>query len=325
MVITGIARRMELAAYHRCDVLVCVSESLKQFLLAAAGIDPEKVVVSPNGVDTERFDPAVTRARRHAERFVVGWVGNMYAWAGLDLLLEAVASLRLEGLEMEVVLVGDGIERGRLEALARRLEIRRQVRFIDRVPWDEVPAHLVGFDLCYSGQVPVDGTGAMYHSPLKLYEYMAMARPVLASAFADARELVEHGTTDTRVADTTGTSPRTGISSSSRLSVTSWSSSPCETAASERVWSSRLMSVPRILPLSDTSAATARASPAAAVAGDAVVASSATPRAATHPHLRIPLAGRVGGRVPPVTVNCSEDSDVTACFMTYSPFLLSPR
>lgn len=195
MVLSSLAWRAELAAYRRCDVLVCVSEELKDLILASGEIDAAKVVVSPNGVDTERFDPSTVRPLRHGDQFVLGWTGNMYSWAGLDLLLKAVASVRVKGVDVSVVLVGDGIERQRLHELAQHLGIARYVRFVDRVPWEEVPAHLMGFDLCYSGQVVVSSSGVMYHSPLKLYEYMAMARPVAASAFTDARELVEPGVT----------------------------------------------------------------------------------------------------------------------------------
>jgi len=192
VVLGGLARRMELGAYRSCDALVCVSETLKELVVAEAGVDPQKVIVVPNGVDLERFDPEGHPARRifGEEAFTVGFVGSLIAWQAVDVLLRAAAQLRAEGLHIHVVVVGDGSARAEWEALAPALGIGDAVRFTGRVSGDDVPGYIAGFDLAYSGQVPLK-VGGMYHSPLKLYEYMAMRTPVVASAFADARSLVE--------------------------------------------------------------------------------------------------------------------------------------
>jgi glycosyltransferase involved in cell wall biosynthesis len=62
------------------------------------------------------------------------------------------------------------------------------------IPWEEVPQTISSFDVAYSGHVQM-GTERMYHSPLKIYEYMAMAKPVVASAFEDARRAIREGET----------------------------------------------------------------------------------------------------------------------------------
>lgn len=67
-------------------------------------------------------------------------------------------------------------------------------KFIGQIPSADVPRYIAGFDLCYSGQVQLQ-IGEMYLSPLKLYEYMAMTKPVVASAFEDSRRLIRDGET----------------------------------------------------------------------------------------------------------------------------------
>ena len=191
IVLSGIARWLELRAYRECDVLVCVSEALKEILVREAGLQPEKVVVVPNGVDTNFFDPNRYTPMRMFEGFTIGFVGHLSAWQGLDLLLEVLKDLRAEGIDVSLVVVGDGPMRQAWEAQARRLGITANVAFTGRLPQQEVPRLISGFDVGYSGPVRLN-VGKMYLSPLKLYEYMAMAKPPVASTFESIQRVVQH-------------------------------------------------------------------------------------------------------------------------------------
>lgn len=190
LVLTGIARRLEVFAYGRCDVLVCVSQPLKELVVRKTGVREEKILVVPNGVDAAYFDPAIHEPRRLFDGFTVGFVGSLLAWQGLDRLLHAVAALRAEGLPVHVTIVGDGPAREGWERVGRELGILGEaVRFVGRAPLDEVPGYIAGFDAGFSGQQGMK-IGAMYHSPLKLYEYLSMGKPIIATAYDDAQTLV---------------------------------------------------------------------------------------------------------------------------------------
>lgn len=190
LVLTGIAKKIELAAYHTCDVLVCVSESLKELLIEKAGVHPDKILVVPNGVDTSFYDPERVQPHREFTGFTVGFVGSLIAWQGIQLLLEAISGLRKEGLPINATIVGDGSAREEWEELVATLGIKDYVKFTGRKPSNEIPAYISGFDIGYSGQVQLK-IGKMYHSPLKIYEYMSMGKPVIASAYDDAKKLIE--------------------------------------------------------------------------------------------------------------------------------------
>jgi glycosyltransferase involved in cell wall biosynthesis len=193
MVLTGIARKLELEAYRQCDALVCVSHTLRDIVCREADISPSKVIVVPNGVDTEVFDPQKHPARRLFSGFTIGFAGGLLAWQGLDLLLHALAELRAEkGIQINLVVVGDGLMKNEWQNLAQELGISETVSFTGRVNGDEVPSYIAGFDFGYSGQVRLQ-SGSMYHSPLKIYEYMAMAKPMVASAFDDAKRMIREG------------------------------------------------------------------------------------------------------------------------------------
>lgn len=191
----GIARYLEMRTYRECDALVCVSETLKELVVRESGVPPEKVVVIPNGVDTDVFDPKQYEPKRLFPGFTVGFVGGLYMWQAVDLLLEAVHDLRAEGMDLSVVVVGDGIMYETWRTQAESLGIAANVAFMGQVLWAEVPEYIAGFDVCYTGQVEIQQVGRMYHSPLKLYEYMAMAKPIVASAFEDARRMIQDGET----------------------------------------------------------------------------------------------------------------------------------
>ena len=190
----ALARWAERFAYEKCDILVVVSEELKGMLVDSLGVSPNKVVVVPNAADIDTFDPGAVNAQRlfDEDTFVIGFQGGMYKWAGLDYLVRAISVLRNRGLNVAAVLLGDGHERKALEDLSRSLGIDDYVKFPGRVNRETVPQFIAGYDIGYSGQVRFSA-GSMYHSPLKLYDYMSMGKPVLASEFADAVSLTRNG------------------------------------------------------------------------------------------------------------------------------------
>lgn len=193
--LSTLAHSIELSAYRDCDVLICVSKELREILTSCAKVPARKILVIPNGVDTAVYDPARYQSLRLFQGFTVGFVGSLYRWQALDLLLKAVAEIESErGIVLNVVVVGDGAMRSEWELLSRELGLSERVRFVGRVPPDDVPRYIAGFDVAYSGQTALQNH-PMYLSPLKLYEYQAMAKPVVASAYSDARQLIQQGET----------------------------------------------------------------------------------------------------------------------------------
>lgn len=184
----SLCRRSELKAYRNCDLLVCVTEKLKEMLVKTFQIDPGKILVVPNGVDGERFNPEYSKPIRLSKDLTIGFVGLLMEWCGLDLLMEAL--LRLPAATRpKVVVVGDGAAEEHFRKNAYQMGLSNFFTFMGKRPWEEIPNLIAGFDLCYSGQIRTK-SGEMYLSPLKLYEYLAMGKPVIASRFQDAKSLI---------------------------------------------------------------------------------------------------------------------------------------
>jgi glycosyltransferase involved in cell wall biosynthesis len=192
LVLAGLARELELRAYRQCNVLICVSHALRDRLVREADLPPHKVLVVPNGVDADLFTPAPGAAARVFDGFTIGYAGSLTHWQGIDLLLRAMHRLDRSAIRLHLVVIGDGMMRVRWEALAAELGLSDRVRFLGRVPQAEVPILIGGTDAGFAGHGE-SRDGRVYHSPLKIYEYLAMGTPVIASASEDALLVVREG------------------------------------------------------------------------------------------------------------------------------------
>jgi glycosyltransferase involved in cell wall biosynthesis len=182
-----LAARYERQALKLAGVVVAVSTPLAQAIERLSGV---RAVVLPNGADPERFDPA--RANRQTVRarlglgdaLTIGWAGVMRDWHGLGLLLQAVAAIP----DVRLLLVGDGPARPSVEREAAAAGIAERLVITGRVPAAEMPDYLAAMDVAV---VASDRTQVA--SPMKLVEYMAMERVVVAPRLDNIRDLVSDG------------------------------------------------------------------------------------------------------------------------------------
>jgi glycosyltransferase involved in cell wall biosynthesis len=190
----GLLERVgERPLFRAADLLVCVSEEVAEEVLRRGGSE-ERILVSPNAVDTELFGASNSgdkvRERLGLEgRFVIGWTGSFRSFHRLETALEAVAILQEEIPELTLLLVGDGIERPRLEELAGQMAQRRVI-FTGTVSNAEIPDYLGAMD---AALVLHPGRDHFYQSPTKLREYMAAATPVIAPRIGEMGRLMTDG------------------------------------------------------------------------------------------------------------------------------------
>jgi glycosyltransferase involved in cell wall biosynthesis len=166
--------------FHKADLLCPVSPSL-QHSLEKIGVPPHRILTGPNGVDLELFDrgPGVSdrELREHdlEGRFLVGWVGGFRPYHGLAQVEQLVTALESVLPDVTICLLGTGPLRGRLEDVARRHPL--SLRLLPPVAQEKVPAWLNRFDVCLQLADPKSDD---HYSSLKVLEYLACARPVLA-------------------------------------------------------------------------------------------------------------------------------------------------
>lgn len=170
---------------------VCaISKDNRRVILAECD-DPraaDKVHVVHCGVDTRHFAPAPRRAATGG--LVVTAVGTLHEVKGQKHLLDAVALLARDGLEVSLVFVGDGPDRQMLEARATDQGIADRVRFTGLLSRQEVADRVRSTDVFAAPSVPTSG-GKREGIPVVLMEAMASGVPVVASRLSGIPELVE--------------------------------------------------------------------------------------------------------------------------------------
>ncbi|MEZ5893815.1 MAG: glycosyltransferase family 4 protein [Parvularculaceae bacterium] len=188
LALKNFAVRSEAAIWCAADKVLPVTNALAD-IVRAAGVPDDRIEVIANGVDDAFLafaDPGPVRARYGLqEKLVLGFSGFVRDWHGVDRVLRFIASSGRSDLHL--LLVGDGPARGDLEVLAGRLGIRDRLTVTGVVQRAEMPAHVAAFDIALQPAV------VPYASPLKLFEYMAQARPIIAPDAPNIREVLTGG------------------------------------------------------------------------------------------------------------------------------------
>lgn len=187
--------RMEADAAANADQVIAITEALRGELIAR-GVDDDKIIVVPNGVEAARFTPRISNENLVTElglqgKTVIGYVGSILDYEGLGLLIDAAQSLRREREDFAILLVGDGAA---LEELRERVEtecLTDVVIFTGRVPHNEVEDYYSVIDICPFPRLPLPVCEMV--SPLKPFEAMAMEKAVVASNVDALSEIVRHG------------------------------------------------------------------------------------------------------------------------------------
>lgn len=177
--------------------IVVVSQPLKNELIAR-GVKGTKILVNPNGVNSNLFNPALLVSERSHLRhqlgidsfFVFGFIGTFSKWHGIEAMAEMIPSIVKQRPQSHFLLLGDGPLLPYLQNQLRQLIDEKKVTCTGLVAQAEAKKYLAACDAFLSPTQPnADGT-PFFGSPTKLFEYLSMERPILASDLEQVAEIV---------------------------------------------------------------------------------------------------------------------------------------
>jgi len=173
--------------YKHSDGLICITSHLASMIRERYGID-KPILVAPDGVDLDAFVRAPKRLRPSDRPPMVFYLGSLHRWKGVDVLLGAVE--RLPGVHAKIV-GGNDETVGRYSDLARELGIHDRVCFEGYVQPARRFEYMEDADVFVLPLKPIH-IASYFTSPLKLFEYMAAGRPIVASDLPAIREVLEN-------------------------------------------------------------------------------------------------------------------------------------
>lgn len=184
--------------FRQASKIIVVSRAVGDSLQMNWQVPARKIEVVPNAVDVESFDLAGDCSEVRAElgltrEPIVMFIGSFQHWHGMDRLIAAFAKVTAQIPEARLVLVGEGVTvtHAELEAQADQLGLRHNLVLTGGVAYAKIPALLQAADVAV---VPYpDLSAPLWFSPLKLYEYMAAARAIVASNVGQVAEVLTDG------------------------------------------------------------------------------------------------------------------------------------
>ncbi len=196
LIFRGITERIEILNLKAADLIVVVSEVMRDELLNR-GIERERILVNPNGFDPEMYSPEINGEeirKRYAfgANVVVGFIGTFGPWHGAEVLAEAVKPVIQRSPNIRFLFMGDGVRMPMVKEIIKRSGVEEFVILAGLVPQEEAPEYLAGCDILVSPHVPNPDGSRFFGSPTKLFEYMGMGKGIVASDLEQIGEVLEH-------------------------------------------------------------------------------------------------------------------------------------
>lgn len=185
------AEKMETEVFSGADFIYAVSEQVRNYCISK-GAAPSRTSVLENGVDLDIFNPEGAKPALPFPKDlpVIGFAGSLKPWHGLEDLAAAFHLLRRRGIACGLLLVGDGPMRGWIEGFAKGTGLGEFIHLTGWVNHSQIPSYIRCMDVATAPYPKID---SFYFSPLKLFEYMACGRAVVASNIGQIASVIEGG------------------------------------------------------------------------------------------------------------------------------------
>mgnify|MGYP001035979736 CR=1 FL=1 len=192
------AKRIENFIFKQAKLITVVSSYLKKRICNEYGIRDRRVLITPNAIDPREFvlrdsspsDKKLFYAVKKfvKDKFTIGFVGIFVPWHGLDFLLDVFSELYSTPINdsLGLLLVGDGPVRKDIEEKIRKKSLQKNVFITGVIPHEEIKYFINLFDIA------IMPDSNPFGSPIKIFEYMVMGKPIVAPAYTPIIEVLSH-------------------------------------------------------------------------------------------------------------------------------------
>jgi glycosyltransferase involved in cell wall biosynthesis len=169
-----------------------VSSALSAFLIERYGCDEKKIILQPNCINLDHLKTlnpnkeALKKDLNIGSEKVIGFVGSIFPYHGVDMLIKAFTKVFRENGHIKLLIIGDGTIVPELKRLAQNLKVDDNVLFAGKIPHKEVFSYMNIMDIC------VMAKSNWYGSPVKIFEYGLMNKPIIAPDTVPVRDVMVH-------------------------------------------------------------------------------------------------------------------------------------
>jgi glycosyltransferase involved in cell wall biosynthesis len=178
-------RDIEEIQWDQSDAIFVISEEVKRHIVSF-GVDENKIYVNSSSVNPDVFHPdidgSVIRKKYNlCDKFVIGFTGTFAPWHGVEILAESVKIITNSIKNAIVFFVGDGMLRPKIEEILKRDNVENKAIITGMQPFELMPEFIAACDVVVSPCVQTDESTEFFNSPIKLFEYLGMGKPIVAS------------------------------------------------------------------------------------------------------------------------------------------------
>ena len=187
-----LAHQIEAFKLETATKVFTVSSALKQFLTNRYQCEAEKIIVQPNCINQDKIHVEQQNANKVRMELglgsckTIGFVGSMFPYHGVDILVKAFSKILAKHPSTRLLIVGDGIVLEELKDLSRKLSISNAVIFAGKIPHKDVFNYIELMDIC------VMAKSNWYGSPVKIFEYGLLKKPIIAPNNEPIRDVMVH-------------------------------------------------------------------------------------------------------------------------------------
>lgn len=185
--------------------IIVITQGLKDFYVAK-GVAEDKILVAPDGVDLDQFHIPDTKYEIRQQlnlpqdKFIVAYTGHLYDWKGAHVLLEAAKQFPIslpsgdlpqgDNFQFPINFVFVGGTDSDIAEFKREASGLSNILILGHKPHNEIPMYLKAADVLVLPTSSKSDIGRIYTSPMKMFEYMAAGRPIVASDLPSIREVL---------------------------------------------------------------------------------------------------------------------------------------